>query len=208
MSAVAGVVFVVDDDPTVRTVLGRQLKSAGLSVQTFPSAEAFLQFPRPDTPGCAVLDILMPGLSGLDLQRTLSETAAALPIVFITGYGDVSMSVRAMKAGAVDFLTKPFNPKELLSAVQQGIARHAQTLQAESEMAELRKRADTLSPRERQVMALVVTGLPNKRIGVELGVCEKTVKAHRGQVMRKMRAGSLPELVRMAERLGIGPAPH
>jgi FixJ family two-component response regulator len=201
MNDAAPVVFVIDDDASVRRALGRLLKSAGYLVETFASADAFLRRPLPDSPACLVLDVYLPGLDGLELQRTLVEGSIALPIVFITGHGDIPTTVRAMKAGAVDFLPKPFDDDVLLNAVGQALARQANILQTASEAAEIRRRSEALSPRERQVMALVVRGLLNKQAGHELGVTEKTIKVHRARVMNKMQAASLAELVRMAERL-------
>jgi len=203
MTDLVPIVFVIDDDPSVRKALGRLLKSLRFRVEMFTSAEEFLQQPLPDVPACVILDVHMPGLSGLDLQRTLADSSGGLPIVFITGHGDIPMTVRAMKAGAVDFLAKPFNDLDLLAAVRQAIARHAQARQARAELAEIQERAESLSPREREVMAHVVSGMLNKQTGHQLGVTEKTIKVHRAHVMRKMRADSLAELVRMAERIGV-----
>jgi FixJ family two-component response regulator len=196
-------VFVVDDDASVRKALARLLKSAGFRTQLFASAEEFLKQPLPDAPACALLDVSMPGLSGLDLQHALAERDVRLPVIFITGHGDIPMSVHAMKAGAADFLTKPFNATDLLAAVRQAIARHSEALQTQAAETAVQQRAETLSQREREVMELVVCGLLNKQSGHKLGVSEKTIKAHRAQVMRKMQANSLPELVRMAEKIGI-----
>ena len=204
MSDVAPIVFVVDDDPSVRTALGRLLLSCGIAARVFASAEAFLQLARPDSPACAIIDIHMPGLSGLDLQRSLSESGSALPLIFITGQGDIPTAVRAMKAGAADFLTKPFGDEELLEAVRRAIALDVGARRVAADVAEIRERADSLSPREGEVLTLVVAGMLNKNIGSRLGVTEKTIKVHRGQVMRKMRADSLADLVRMAERIGVG----
>jgi FixJ family two-component response regulator len=203
MTNAAPLVFVVDDDASIRTALSRLVRSAGLGVETFASAQQFLRYERPATPACLVLDVQLPGLDGLELQHQLNEENAALPIVFITGHGDIPMSVRAMKAGAVDFLSKPFQDHALLDAIQQAIAKGRQVSQHQAEVAELRRRADTLTPREREVLALVVSGLLNKQVGFKLGVCEKTIKVHRGQVMKKMHADSLADLVRMAGKLGI-----
>jgi FixJ family two-component response regulator len=207
MTDPAPYVFVVDDDPSVRTALGRLLRSAGFLADTFGSAQEFLRHPRPEAPACLVLDVQMPGLDGLGLQRSLAEADVALPIVFITGHGDIPMSVRAMKAGAVDFLPKPFEDTDLLAAVRQAVARDAEGRAGRAEAAALRRRAGSLTPREREVMGLIVTGLLNKQVGHRLGVCEKTVKAHRAQVMRKMQAHSLAELVRMVEKLGPATPP-
>ncbi len=197
------IVFVVDDDPSVREALQGLIRSVGLRVQTFGSAQEFLGSPRPDAPACLVLDVRLPGLSGLDLQRELVKAGVKLPIIFITGHGDIPMSVRAMKAGAVEFLTKPFRDQDLLDAIQQAIERDRIARQERVEMVELRHRFDSLTPREQQVMGLVVTGLLNKQIAAELGTSEVTIKVHRGQLMRKMGANSLPDLVRMAGKLEI-----
>ena len=201
------IVFVVDDDPSIRDALQSLIRSVGLRVQTFGSAQEFLDRQLPDAPACLVLDVRLPGLSGLDLQRDLAEAGIQLPIVFITGHGDIPMSVQAMKAGAVEFLTKPFHSQVLLDAIQQAIARDRTARHERAERVDLRQRLDTLTPRERQVMGLVVAGLLNKQIAAKLGTSEVTIKVHRGQLMRKMRAESLAGLVRMAEKLGI-PAPE
>jgi FixJ family two-component response regulator len=201
------VVYVVDDDPSIRNALGRVFRSAGLRMEAFASAEEFLDYARADAPSCLVLDVEMPGMDGLGLQDTLNAAHASLPIIFITGHGDIRQTVRAMKAGAVDFFSKPLDIQDLLSAVQQAIARDLQARRGRGEVSVIQHRAETLTPREREVLTLVVSGLLNKQIGHRLDVGEKTVKFHRGQVMRKMKAGSLVELVRMAERIGIpGPA--
>jgi len=207
MTDLAPIVFVIDDDPSVRKALGRLLTSAGFSVVVFATAEAFLEQPLPDVPACLILDVRMPGLSGLDLQHTLVEREAGLPIVFLTGYGDIPMTVQAMKAGAADFLPKPFNDQDLLTAVRQAIARHVQARHAEAELTAIRQRAASLSPREREVMALIVRGMLNKQAAHQLGVTEKTIKVHRAQVMRKMQVRSLAELVRLAQRIGV-PSPQ
>jgi len=204
MSADVPTVFVVDDDRSVRDSLRRLLTSVGMTVEVFPTAQAFLGARRADAPGCLVLDVRLPGLSGLDLQRELASTNATLPIIFLTGHGDIPMSVRAMKAGAVEFLTKPFREQELLDAIRHAIDRDRLARTERHELAELRRRYDTLTPRERDVMAGVVAGLLNKQIAAELGSAEATVKEQRGQVMLKMQAGSVADLVRAAGRLGIG----
>jgi len=199
-------VFVVDDDTRVREGLGRLISSVGLQVEMFPSAQAFLRARRPDAAGCLVLDVRLPGLSGLDLQRELAETDTPLPIIFLTGHGDIPMSVRAMKAGAVEFLTKPFREQELLDAIREAIARDARARGERQELAELRSRFASLTPRERDVLKGIVAGLLNKQIAGELGTSEVTVKEQRGHVMQKMKAGSVAELVRFASRLGMTPA--
>jgi len=197
------IVFVVDDDPSIREAIKSLISLAGLRVETFGTAQEFLRKERPDLPGCVVLDVELPGLSGLDLQRELAAQGIKLPIIFITGYGDIPMSVRAMKAGATEFLTKPFRDQDLLDAIQQALARDRAARLHSKEIAELRERFDVLTSREREVMSLVVAGSLNKQIGFELGISEITVKIHRGRVMNKMGAQSLAELVRMTERLGI-----
>jgi FixJ family two-component response regulator len=197
------VVFVVDDDPDVRAALRRLVHSVGLDVETFTSASEFLKIRRARAPACVILDVRLPDLSGLDLQEKLAEAGLDLPIIFITGYGDVPMTVRAMKAGALDFLTKPFRDQELLDAVQRGIEKHRGQLAKRAEMSELEVRLQSLTPRERQVFPLVAGGWLNKQIAAELGTSEKTIKIHRGQVMAKMKADSVANLVRMAEKLGL-----
>jgi FixJ family two-component response regulator len=202
----APVVFVVDDDAAIRDSLRRLISSVGFKVEVFPSARAFLGARRPDAPGCLILDVRLPGLSGLDLQRELAATDAELPIIFLTGHGDIPMSVRAMKAGAVEFLTKPFREQELLDGIRSAIERD-RTMRAErQERRELQRRYASLTPRERDVLAHIVGGLLNKQIAGELGTSEATVKEQRGHVMTKMQAGSVAELVRFASRLGITPA--
>jgi len=202
MPDVSSVVFIVDDDVSVRESLQSLITTAGWQPETFASAQEFLSRARADVPCCLVLDVTLPGLNGLELQQQLAERTE-MPIIFITGHGDVPMSVQAMKAGAVEFLTKPFNDDVLLDAIRGAIEHSRAALRLESEMRALRTRYESLSPREREVMALVVSGLLNKQTGGELGISEITVKAHRGQVMRKMKADSLPDLVTMAARLGV-----
>jgi FixJ family two-component response regulator len=202
-----GLVFVIDDDGLVRRALSRLLRSAGLQVQTFPSAKAFLDFAPPDRPACLVLDLQLPGPSGLELQAALIRAGRDIPIVFVTGHGDVPSSVRAMKSGAVDFLQKPFDGQELLGCVARALSRSREQRAERAERAVLQERSATLTPREREVLGLVVTGRLNKQIAGELGVAEKTVKVHRGRVMAKMQAGSVAELVRMVEKLGEERAP-
>lgn len=200
------IVFVVDDDMSVRKSLELLIDSAGWQPETFPSAQEFLHRPRVVGPSCLVLDVSLPGLDGLELQKRVAPDRIDMPIIFISGYGDVPMTVQAMKAGAVEFLTKPLAGDVLVDAIQRAIELSRNTLDREKAMRELRDRHASLSPRERQVMALVVSGLLNKQVGGELGISEITVKAHRGQVMRKMKADSLPDLVTMAARLGLRPA--
>ena len=200
------IVFVVDDDISVRESLELLIKSAGWQPETFVSAQEFLSRPHSPVPCCLVLDVTLPGLSGLELQKQLAERTD-MPIIFITGHGDVPMTVQAMKAGAVEFLTKPFKDDVLLDSIRGAIDRSRAALRLDSEMGLLRNRYQSLTAREREVMALVVSGLLNKQVGGELGISEITVKAHRGQVMRKMKADSLPDLVTMAARLGLRSEP-
>lgn len=199
----APVVFVVDDDVSVREALELLLASSGWAVETFETAQEFLARPRALRPACLILDVSLPGLNGLELQRRIAGDRADLPIIFITGYGDVPTTVRAMKGGAFEFLTKPFSDEVLLDAVASALERSREALAHDADLHALRARYESLSPREREVMALVVVGLLNKQVGGELGISEITVKAHRGNVMRKMQAGSLPDLVNMSARLGI-----
>lgn len=197
------VVFVIDDDPSIRDTLEDLLRSVGLEARVFESTQEFLASEQPDVPSCLVLDVRLPGQSGLDFQRQLAALGLDLPIVFITGHGDVPMGVQAMKAGAIEFLTKPFRDQDLLEAIQVGIERDGARRRDAALVAELRTRFDSLTERERQIMALVVIGELNKEIAAKLEVSEVTIKVNRGHMMRKMQAKSLPELVRMADRLGI-----
>jgi FixJ family two-component response regulator len=203
MTEADAVVFVVDDDAAVRRSLENLFRSVGLRVEAFSSAQDFLRSKLPDVPGCLVLDVRLPGLSGLDLQKRMAEADLEIPIVFITGHGDIPMTVQAMKAGAVEFLTKPFRDQDLLDAIQQALDRARKAREQRGEIGELHNRYRSLTRREREVMALVAAGLLNKQIAGELAMSETTVKIHRHQVMEKMGAGSLAELVRMADRLGI-----
>ena len=194
-------VFVIDDDESIREALHSLIRSVGLRVATFPSAQEFLQSKRPDVPACLILDVRMPGLSGLDLQRDLTKGNIHIPIIFITGHGDIPMSVRAMKAGAVEFLTKPFRDQDLLDAIQQALDRDRRARSQQADSADLRSRFQSLTPRETEVFELVVKGLLNKQIALQLGTSEITIKLHRRQVMEKMQADSLADLVRMSEKL-------
>lgn len=197
------VVYVVDDDPSMRKALERLLRAAGHDVKAFASAIEFLDFTHPDVPGCLILDIKMPKLSGLELQERLAERGIAFPVIFVTGHGTVPSSVRAFKAGAMDFLQKPFEDRELLEAISRGIEKHRRLRQDQKEMERLRARLDTLTPREREVFGLVAGGMLNKQVAFDLGTAEKTIKVHRARVMEKMGAQSLADLVRFAEKLGI-----
>ena len=203
MTAVAPLVFVVDDDPSVRKSLTRLLASAGYAVEAFASAREFLVRERHAGPCCLVLDVRMPGLTGLDLQDALAAAGRRMSIVFVTGHADVPMSVKALKGGAVDLLTKPVDAKDLLKAIQRAVAKDVQDLADETRIAEIQERIKMLTAREIEVFALVVTGMLNKQVAFELGISEKTVKVHRARVMEKMRAGSVAELVRLADRAGV-----
>jgi FixJ family two-component response regulator len=203
MAEAEPIVFVIDDDPSVRRAIRRLIGSVGLQVELFGSAREFLHSRRPDAPSCLVLDIRLPGISGLDFQCELAAANIHIPIIFITAHGDIPMTVRAMKAGAVEFLTKPFHDQDLLDAIHVALERDRAKRKQEAEIATLLQRWESLTPREREVLPLVVSGLLNKQIAAEIGTSETTVKVHRGQLMRKMGADSLAELVRLAERIGI-----
>jgi|SRR5215469_3759481 len=205
-SCATPIVFVVDDDVSVRESLELLIGCEGWQPETYSSAQEFLKRPRAAVPHCLILDISLPDVNGLDLQKRFTVERTDMPIIFVTGHGDVPMSVQAMKAGAIEFLLKPFSDDALLTAVRQALERSRVALARESEMQALRSRYDSLTPREREVMALVVSGLLNKQVGWELGISEITVKAHRGNMMQKMKADSLADLVRMASRLRIAPA--
>lgn len=203
MPPASPIVFVVDDDVSVRESLELLIQNEGWQAETFASAQEFLDRPQSVVPSCLVLDVSLPGLNGLDLQQQVASERSDVPIIFITGHGDIPMTVRAMKAGAVEFLTKPFSNEVLLNAIHQALERSRIALDQKAQTDEIQKCYVSLTPREREVMALVVSGLLNKQIGGELGISEITVKAHRGQVMHKMKADSVASLVRMAERLGL-----
>ena len=206
MSENPPIIFVVDDEPAVCASLKRLVNSVGLEAQTFNSAQDFLHLQRPDRPGCVIVDVRLPGLSGLDLQQELLNAKIDLPIIFITGHGDIPMSVRAMKAGAIEFLTKPFRDQDLIDAIQHGIERHKAARQERAKSKMFRALYDSLTPRQREVFPLVASGLLNKQIAAQLGTAEKTIKVHRGQVMHKMKAESLAHLIHIAETLGLSSA--
>jgi FixJ family two-component response regulator len=205
MSKEEPIIFVVDDDVSVRNGLKRLIRSVGLKVETFASAQEFLDHDHPDQPSCLVLDVRMPGLSGLDLQEELTAKGLEMPIIFVTGHGDVRMSVRAMKAGAVDFLEKPFDDQALLDAIQGAIESDRLAREEYAEVADILRRIESLTPREYEVFTLVITGMLNKQIAAELGASEKTIKVHRARVMQKMQVVSVAELVRLAEKAGTTP---
>jgi RNA polymerase sigma factor (sigma-70 family) len=205
MTGPAPIVFVIDDDASVRRAIKRLVESVGLRVGLFGSAQEFLQAKRPDLPSCLVLDVRLPGISGLDFQQELTKTDVLIPIIFITAHGDIAMTVRAMKAGAVEFLTKPFRDQDLLDAIQIALERDRGRRQREAEIAALRKRFELLTLREREVVAMVVSGMPNKQIAAKIGTAENTVKVHRSRAMEKIQAQSLADLVRIVERIQSRP---
>ena len=207
MADSASIVFVVDDDPSVRRAIKRLIESVGLAVELFGSAKEFLSSPHPEVPSCIILDVRLPGMSGLDLQRTLAATGAHIPIVFITSHGDIPMTVRAMKAGAIEFLPKPFRDQDLLDSVQRALEQDRARRQRKAEFVTLWERFESLTPRERQVLPLVVSGLLNKQVAAVIGTSEAAVKVHRSQLTRKMGANSLADLVRMAEKIGVSTQP-
>jgi RNA polymerase sigma factor (sigma-70 family) len=206
MSEPESIVFVVDDDPSVRSAIERLIGTVGLQVELFGSALEFLATKLPNVPSCLVLDIRLRGISGLALQRQLAEANVQIPIIFITAHGDVPMTVRAMKAGAVEFLTKPFHDQDLLDAIHLALERDRGRRQQEAELAALRERFESLSPREREVVSMVVSGMLNKQIGAQIGTAENTVKVHRSRAMEKMQANSLADLVKMIQRLQVSPS--
>ena len=203
ISAIAPNVFIIDDDARMRAAMQRLLKSVGLHTESFATPQDFLRYKLPDGPSCLVLDVRLPGMSGLDIQRKLTEAGVHIPVIFITGHGDIPMTVKAMKSGAVDFLTKPFRDQDLLDAIQQALARDEVTRQEQTELAELKGRYESLTPREREFMRLVVSGMLTKQIASTLGISEITATVHRGHVMRKMQANTPAELGRMAEQLKL-----
>jgi FixJ family two-component response regulator len=203
MTAVPGLVFIIDDDAGVRNAVQRVLKSVGLNAEVFAAPQDFLRRRHPDVASCLILDVRLPGISGLEVQRKLIEAGVHIPIIFITAHADVPMTVQAMKSGAVEFLTKPFRDQDLLDAIQQALERDCRSRQEQNELAELRSRYESLTPRERQVMTLVASGMPTKAIASVLGTSEVTAKVHRSQIMHKMQAGSLVQLGRMAEKLKV-----
>ncbi|HXO38201.1 MAG TPA: response regulator transcription factor [Candidatus Acidoferrum sp.] len=204
MNEISPIIYVIDDEPTVGIALRRLIQSVGLTVQIFTSAQEFLNAKLQDAPGCLVLDVRMPGMSGLEVQQRLAAAGICLPVIFLTGHADIEMTVRAMKAGAIEFLTKPFHEQELLDAIQAALQRHRIERKNGVERSALRARYDSLTPRESEVFRLVTNGLLNKQIAADLGASEKTIKVHRAEVMRKMGAGSLADLARMAEKLHVG----